>query len=590
MSNFRFWVPLDSIEKATDEKTGKTVMKLAGIASTKREDTDKESLDPNGFDVSYLKERGIVNWNHNKSPDAIIGEPTKVEFRKEGLFIESELYPDSDLANKVYELATTLKKNSKKRRLGYSIEGKATLRDPLNPLSVKKAMITNVALTMSPKNPDSIVDIIKGEFHELSDEEIIKSNINPLSDFDMMANGGEVKYLVDITKEDGTRILVDEDYRIKIDKALSTDSTSGKAVTRESLEGAPKILAGKDDNVGEIKYLSKAEVIEGILENNSVISLEKANEIYQTLNELTMSNTKITSDLLEKALKTIGLEPKTVDKLSKGDDPEDDDMEDEGEEVEESIEAKKKKDKISKGVKGKKDEKKEPEPEEDEDEEEEEMTEGEDEGEDDDEEIEEKPKKKVGKKATKKEEKEDDDEEEEMEKSVSPEFLKSLGVALKATYDLVEKSNTLIKSQSDMLSEQTKLIKSLNDTIGAQNEKITLLEENMEKSLDSLGELKSAPGERKAITKAQPVQRNFEKGEVDELKQNQDLEKSNNANQLSISADKSKVMNILDEMTFEKGFDNEFGAALTLFESSGQIGNAKIVERIKAEKGITLVA
>ena len=66
-NNFRFWIPLDEISKSKDEQ-GNVVMKFGGLASTKRRDTDGETLDPAGFEIDYLKEKGIINWNHNKKP------------------------------------------------------------------------------------------------------------------------------------------------------------------------------------------------------------------------------------------------------------------------------------------------------------------------------------------------------------------------------------------------------------------------------------------------------------------------------------------------------------------------------------------
>lgn len=660
MSNFRFWVPIEDITKATDEKTGKTVMRLGGLASTKRKDTDGEDLDPEGFDISYLQERGIVNWNHNKSPEAIIGEPTKAELTKKGLHIECELYPDSELANKVYELATTLKKNSTKRRLGYSIEGKATLRDPLNPQSVKKAMITNVALTISPKNADSIVDIIKGEFHELSDSDIAKSNSNPLADFDMNANGGTTKYLVDITREDGTRILVDEEYRIKIDKALSAESSSGQAITRESVDGVSKIVAGPKDNLdkGE-ECLTKSEVIEIILENNSVISLEKATEIYQTLNNLAMSKTAITSELLNKALTQIGFNKSNDEKVSK--DMEGNDIEESEEETEEEEEnkSKKKADKLKKGEAGKKkDEDEEEEEELDEDREDDlnkyghhkaMMAHHEYEGDEEDisdekeshhnkmakkhrgevkkmksklgemsdedkdhlekhhkkagldedgEEV--KDEKKLKRYADKNGEDEDGFEEHQgeteeeaeddgIEKSLNseafvptPEFFKSLGVALKATYDAVEKLSTKVDNQN-------KLIKAQADQLSTQSETIEELQEAIEKSNDTLEDISKAGGKPKSTmtaTKQKSVEREFNKGNLDEL--NKGNEEENDGKTLSITQNKPQVMQLLDDLTFEKGMDDEFAKALTLFEASGSI-NQKVAARIKTEKGIVLV-
>src|SRR5574343_665823 len=97
-NNFKFWVPLDSIQKSKDEN-GKDVMKIGGIASTNAKDSDGEFLDPNGFDVSYFKNQGFLNWHHQakNDPTAIIGEPTKAEIRKEGLYIEGLLYPENPI-------------------------------------------------------------------------------------------------------------------------------------------------------------------------------------------------------------------------------------------------------------------------------------------------------------------------------------------------------------------------------------------------------------------------------------------------------------------------------------------------------------
>ena len=161
-NKFRFWVPAN-IEKATD-KDGKKIMKLGGIASCSAEDSDGEELITDGFDISYLKSCGTINWHHQSknSPAAIIGEPTKAEIRKDGLFVEATLYPDSKIAREVYELAEVLEKNSKTRRLGFSVEGTALARDPNNQKKIIKAAITAVAVTHQPKNPKTLAEIIKG--------------------------------------------------------------------------------------------------------------------------------------------------------------------------------------------------------------------------------------------------------------------------------------------------------------------------------------------------------------------------------------------------------------------------------------------
>ena len=48
--------------------------------------------------------------------------------------------------------------------MGFSIEGQAIERDVLNPKRVLKARITGVAITQCPKNPNTLMNIIKGEY------------------------------------------------------------------------------------------------------------------------------------------------------------------------------------------------------------------------------------------------------------------------------------------------------------------------------------------------------------------------------------------------------------------------------------------
>ena len=117
-SEFKFWCPVD-IKKAIDDKTGEEIMLLGGIASTADEDSDGEFLDPKGFDIKPLMEKGLVNWHHQAktNPGTIVGEPTKAEIRKEGLYIETKLYPSSPVAVDIWNLAKTLESDSDTRPL-----------------------------------------------------------------------------------------------------------------------------------------------------------------------------------------------------------------------------------------------------------------------------------------------------------------------------------------------------------------------------------------------------------------------------------------------------------------------------------------
>lgn len=166
-SDFNFFVPID-ITKSKDRK-GNEVMRVKGIASTPDLDSEDEVLLPIGFDLSRFLSSGYINWNHQgkSSPDKIIGEPDVAKITNDGsLYIEGILYPESDLAKSVWKLGETLKKNSSGRRLGWSIEGKSLERDPINPKRITKALITGVAITPSPVNTNTYLDLVKGEQKE----------------------------------------------------------------------------------------------------------------------------------------------------------------------------------------------------------------------------------------------------------------------------------------------------------------------------------------------------------------------------------------------------------------------------------------
>ena len=251
---FKFFIPIDIIEKGKN-KEGKEVMKICGVASTPQLDTDGQYLNPKGFDLSFFKSNGFINWNHlaKKDPAYYIGEPTegtRITDNNE-LWIEAELWAESELAKSVWGLANTLKKRKSNRKLSYSVEGKILDSNKDNS-NVKKALITSVAITPAPKCPGTWLDIMKGNLYEEDEYEYELKKGNP--------NGGEV-YIIDITDEKGDRIIVDKEINIKIQKALST--TSGGILKKEDVEGNLKNLTGPNMDI-QIKD-GKLEMIKSML-------------------------------------------------------------------------------------------------------------------------------------------------------------------------------------------------------------------------------------------------------------------------------------------------------------------------------------
>ena len=237
MNDFRFFVPLDDLQKGKD-KQGQEIYKFKGLASTDKEDAEGEFLDYNGFQLDKFK---IVNWNHYKDPRFIIGEPTKAEIVKgKGLMVEGNIWANTPVGKEVVDLMEAMQKNSVNgNRLGISVEGKALERDHINKKRVTKARITGIAICPIPINGDTWAELIEKGFTNDSDK-VSEYNIQK------SANGGET-YIIDITNpETGIRYTIDKNFNIKIEKAMSTQVGSGKPVIRESLEGAVKNLTNNE--------------------------------------------------------------------------------------------------------------------------------------------------------------------------------------------------------------------------------------------------------------------------------------------------------------------------------------------------------
>lgn len=297
IGKFNFWCPVE-ISKAIDPNTGEEQMLLGGIASTADEDSDGEFLDPKGFDIKPLLKSGMVNWHHQAKtcPGTIVGEPTKAEIRKDGLYIETKLYPSSSVARDIWQLAQTLEEDSSTRRLGYSIEGKVLERksnDKSSPdyKKITKAVITGVAITHQPKNPKTFANIIKGEIDDLEEEDEEK----------------------EIEKNKEKKKKQEDEYYEGINvKEKSLDTTEGKPLIKEDLDNKLKNVT-----------FGKSDVMERLFQDIPGISIEKAKEVYNLIKKISNMKKKnsITEEDIQKAYDALGLDPET---LVKGDTSEED--------------------------------------------------------------------------------------------------------------------------------------------------------------------------------------------------------------------------------------------------------------------------
>jgi hypothetical protein len=544
---FKFWCPVE-ISKGKD-KDGKEIMRLGGIASTMDKDADGEFLDPSGFDISDFKKSGVVNWHHQakNSPATIIGEPHKAEIRKDGFYVETNLYPNSDLAKEVYQLAEVLQKDSKTRRLGYSIEGTVIERDINNPKIVKQAKITGLAITHMPKNPQTFADIIKGQGVCWDGYEKVP---------------GKKDY------EDDSCVKKDCDYDMKkdeeqdVDTKKTLDTGSGRAIMPASVDGY------------KVKNMTEEQRYDKIFDTFPGISIEKAEQFNNLLIKIEQAMLKgktIETKDLQKAMSALGLDnmdenpflekaKKPMSKPSVKADDEDDDESDEEVAAQVMKEQygydakKKKKDEADDEVKKGKGLKKEIHI--DVNSHDEAEMEGQEGAEDEDEDEEEKGMKYV-------------------KKSFQTDIIKAINESTSSNTQNVRALAKLVKAQMDA----TELLKG---KMWRQERELRATREDLQKALELVEELSAQPTGRKSITK----------GYVDRSFGADNLEKAGRGNgsaTLHVTEHRAAILNVLDAATIAKGgYDEEFAKALMSFEAGSQLSN-NVISRLKSEHNVNIV-
>lgn len=251
--DFKFYVPIELVKSDKDDDA--TEWKIQGIASTDDEDLQGETVDQSGLDISVLKSgRGLFNYDHQKGPENLVGEIEDAEFitqnGKRCLMVKGYLFKNHERAKGFHQILTSLKKGSR-NRVQMSIEGKVLQRDFMNSKAIKKARIDKVALTLDPVNPYTYAELVK--------------SLNSLE----KPEGSEVIEIIEETvtmkKSDLEKIL---DFANKALAAgtgyLSAPSarTGGAAMSKESLEGAPKSVTydekKKKDKKAMLKSLMKS--------------------------------------------------------------------------------------------------------------------------------------------------------------------------------------------------------------------------------------------------------------------------------------------------------------------------------------------
>ncbi|GAA5351227.1 HK97 family phage prohead protease [Streptococcus uberis] len=150
-------IDLDDSIKKSNENTSEKSWYLRGYATTPDLDLQDDIVDPSGIDISHFIQHGYINYEHQQGEDFKIGAPTKGTYvdPNVGLYVEAKLYKGNPYAKSMWNLANNIAKSGVDRKLGFSIEGYAKERDKDDPRIIKKTLITNVAVTTNPANPNA---------------------------------------------------------------------------------------------------------------------------------------------------------------------------------------------------------------------------------------------------------------------------------------------------------------------------------------------------------------------------------------------------------------------------------------------------
>lgn len=155
LKNFNVYLPADRVEtisKSGDNHNGNII--ISGYASTGSRDFQGEIVEPSGLDISYLVDNGWIDYEHDT--DQVIGVPTKNTYVDDhGLFLEAELFHTMPQVKSIVELYHNIKDNGIDRNLGFSIEGQVLERDEEDDSVIKQVLITGVAVTKNPANPNA---------------------------------------------------------------------------------------------------------------------------------------------------------------------------------------------------------------------------------------------------------------------------------------------------------------------------------------------------------------------------------------------------------------------------------------------------
>lgn len=155
---FRMFMPFSMIKAGAGG-----AMRIGGICSTQREDQDGELVKQDGLDFTNALKSGFFNDNHSKETAGVLGIPDLVRRTTykgaPATYVEGNLIGGYEPAQKVFQLAKAMQ-NTKKRRLGFSLQGKVLRREGPDRKIIAEARVDHIAITAVPVNADTTLQVL----------------------------------------------------------------------------------------------------------------------------------------------------------------------------------------------------------------------------------------------------------------------------------------------------------------------------------------------------------------------------------------------------------------------------------------------
>lgn len=225
---------------------------VQGLASSPSKDQQGEIILPDGIDASPIDQgRGILNWDHQKGPENIVGLLDGYKRTDHGFFVKGRLFKNHQKAKAIHDIMSSLGK-SDKGRMGLSVEGKILQRSGEDGKLIRKCQISAVALTMNPVNQDSYVDLVKSmstseEVDFQATEENLKESQQSEQNSEPMFTVNQVIQLLQKALGGGGEAVAN---------TAPAQRTQGAALAQEELDKKPKqIMPGSKKK--KMKKMSK---------------------------------------------------------------------------------------------------------------------------------------------------------------------------------------------------------------------------------------------------------------------------------------------------------------------------------------------